>query len=652
MADSTTFKTAKPSLAVSDQNLSSATFTLSGWDTAPAKDGSWYYKYTSPSGGTCSSAPGTTFTLNTLLVNTDYAFKAYSDSKCTNEIAAARSFLADYEEGTTATRAPSDIWSDGTTLYMGWYVYSLFYGGILAFDVATGNRDTSKETTFTLQSESRRPFGIWSDASTLYIADNEDKKIYAYNRTTKARDTAKDFTLPADNDNPYGIWSDGTTMWVADNADSKLYAYRLSDWTRDASKDFGTLGAAGNDNPEGLWSDGTTMWVSDFIDGKLYAYNMSDKSHDSSKDYELDTANDEPTGIWSDGNKMYVADYDDETVFVYGSVRLTLTASDITTSTATLTVDKSGVVWFYKSNKSPDNTCSSMQTGTTVDLANLTAGTSYTYTAYSDSACSNDLGSVTFATRPTPGSRYPAEDFNTINAAGIAQPEGIWSDGTTMWVMPWQGTKIHAFDMATKARDSSKDITIKSGLNHALGITSDGTTMWLSNYITTDKLFAHNISSKSYDSTKDITLHADNNWATYLTSDGTTIWVLDHTDKKIYAYAASTRTRDTSKELTLHADNANATGLWTDGTTMWVADEQDDKIYAYNRSDGSRDPSKDYNDLSASSLPNSEKIESPKGIWSDGDTLWISNARANRQKIFRLWFDHRSGSTLRVRHHS
>ena len=631
LADSTTFKTAKPSLAVSDQNLSSATFTLSGWDTAPAKDGSWYYKYTSPSGGTCSSAPSTTFTLNTLYVNTDYAFKAYSDSKCTNEIASARSFLADIADD---NMSPTDIGQMAQPMFVGWFIWTLQYGGIKAFDLATGKRDTSKEIEFTVQSENRRPFGVWGDASTLYVSDSEDDKIYAYNRATKARDTSKDFTYPTDIDNPYGIWSDGTTMWVSDGTDQRFYAYRLSDWTRDAAKDYDTLAAAGNAGSEGMWSDGTTMWASDFTDGKIYAYNMSDKSRDSSKDYELDAANSEPSGIWSDGNKMYVADVYDDIIYVYGGVHLALTASDITTSTATLTVDKSGVVWFYKSNKSPDNTCSSMQTRTTVDLANLTAGTSYTYTAYSDSACSNDLGSVTFATRPTPGNRYPAEDFNTIQGAGISQPEGIWSDGTTMWVMPWQGTKIHAFDMATKARDSSKDITIKSGLNHALGITSDGTTMWLSNYITTDKLFAHNISSKSYDSTKDITLHADNNWATYLTSDGTTIWVLDHTDKKIYAYAASTRTRDTSKELTLHADNANATGLWTDGTTMWVADSEDDKIYAYNRSDGSRDPSKDYNDLSASSLPNSEKIESPKGIWSDGDTLWVSNARANRQKIF------------------
>ena len=631
LAESTTFKTAKPLLVVSDQNLSSATFTLSGWDTAPAKDGSWYYKYTSPSGGTCSSAPGTTFTLDTLWVNTDYAFKAYSDSKCTNEIASARSFLADIAENNLS---PTDIWSDGTTLFVGWYVWSLEYGGIKAFDLGTGKRDTSKEIEFTIQSENRRPFGVWGDASTLYVSDSEDDKIYAYNRATKARDTSKDFTYPTDIDNPYGIWSDGITMWVSDGTDEKFYAYRLSDWTRDTAKDYDTLAAAGNAGSEGMWSDGTTMWASDFTDGKIYAYNMSDKSHDSSKDYELDTENTRPSGIWSDGTRMYVADVYDDIIYVYGGVHLALTASDITSSTATLTVDKSGVVWFYKANKSPDNTCSSMQTGTTVDLANLTAGESYTYTAYSDSACSNDLGSVTFATRPTSGGRYPAEDFNTINVAGIAQPEGIWSDGTTMWVMPWTGTKIHAFNMATKARDSSKDITIKTGLTNAQGITSDGTTMWLSDYLTTDTLFAHNISSKSYDSTKDITLHADNNWATHLTSDGTTIWVMDNADKKIYAYTASTRTRDTSKELTLHADNSEPTGFWTDGTTMWVADDIDDKIYAYKRSDGSRDPSKDYNDLDVSSLPDSEKIESPKGIWSDGKTMWVSNARANRQKLF------------------
>ena len=50
-------------------------------------------------------------------------------------------------------------------------------------------------------------------------------------------------------------------MWVTDNFDDKIYAYNLSTKARDTSKDFDTLGAAGNNDPRGIWSDNTTMWV-------------------------------------------------------------------------------------------------------------------------------------------------------------------------------------------------------------------------------------------------------------------------------------------------------------------------------------------------------------------------------------------------------
>ena len=93
----------------------------------------------------------------------------------------------------------------------------------------------------------------------------------------QSRDVGSDFILDAANGYPTGIWSDGTTMWVADFADDKLYAYRMSDRSRDSGKDFDTLSVAGNGSPVGIWSDGTTMWASDFADGKLYAYRMSDQ---------------------------------------------------------------------------------------------------------------------------------------------------------------------------------------------------------------------------------------------------------------------------------------------------------------------------------------------------------------------------------------
>ena len=50
----------------------------------------------------------------------------------------------------------------------------------------------------------------------------------------QSRDSGSDFTLAAANGYPTGIWSDGTTMWVADFEDHKLYAYRMSDRSRDS----------------------------------------------------------------------------------------------------------------------------------------------------------------------------------------------------------------------------------------------------------------------------------------------------------------------------------------------------------------------------------------------------------------------------------
>ena len=45
---------------------------------------------------------------------------------------------------------------------------------------------------------------------------DEDEKLYAYTLATGAYDSSKDITLHTDNGDPQGIWSDGTTIWVAD----------------------------------------------------------------------------------------------------------------------------------------------------------------------------------------------------------------------------------------------------------------------------------------------------------------------------------------------------------------------------------------------------------------------------------------------------
>ena len=53
--------------------------------------------------------------------------------------------------------------------------------------------------------------------------------------------------------------------------------------------------------------------------------------------------------------------------------------------------------------------------------------------------------------------RDSAKDFTTLYAAGNSDPRGIWSDGTTMWVVDWRDATIYAYSMSTKERDSAKD---------------------------------------------------------------------------------------------------------------------------------------------------------------------------------------------------
>ncbi len=177
-----------------------------------------------------------------------------------------------------------------------------------------GSRKPASDFNDLTENGNERPRGIWSDGTTMWVVDNSDAKIYAYNMATKLPDSSQDFnTLDGvGNDSPTGIWSDGTNMWVADNSDSKIYAYNLVTKQPDSAKDFDTLTAASNTNPTGIWSDGSTMWVADSTDGKAYAYNLTTKRRDSSKgfnDLTTDTTTNSPRGIFSDGTTLWVVNY-------------------------------------------------------------------------------------------------------------------------------------------------------------------------------------------------------------------------------------------------------------------------------------------------------------------------------------------------------
>ena len=115
------------------------------------------------------------------------------------------------------------------------------------------------------------PAGIWSDGTTVWVADGADDKLYAYLLDGGTRQAEAEFDVDTTSFSN-GIWSDGATVWVSD--ESKLLAYELDGGARQSGRDFGTLKPTGNAAPVGPWSDGATIWVVDSDDGKVYSYDM------------------------------------------------------------------------------------------------------------------------------------------------------------------------------------------------------------------------------------------------------------------------------------------------------------------------------------------------------------------------------------------
>ena len=214
------------------------------------------------------------------------------------------------------------------------------------------------------------------------------------------------------------------------------------------------------------------------------------------------------------------------------------------------------------------------------------------------------------------------DDLDGLIAAGNDAPQGIWSDGTTMWVSDIGTGKLYAYRLSDGARDAAKDFDtlIAAGNANPTGIWSDGTTMWVADVLD-DKLYAYRMSNKEPDSDKDFDTLSDasNGFPFGLWSDGTTMWVADSGDGKLYAYRLSVKERDPDRDFDtlIAAGNGNPRGIWSDGATMWVADGGDGKLYTYRMSDRTPVPARDFETLSAAGNG------SPRDIWSDGTTMWV-----------------------------
>ena len=461
------------------------------------------------------------------------------------------------------------------------------------------------------------PTGMWSDGDTMWVSQKAGTTLRAFDMETKLWVEELDF----DTARPYegisftDIWSDEETMWIAarllldqGNTSGGLYAYDVTSQQDDATQSLYTL-AGRNHLPWGVWSNGTTIWVSNTAVSKIYAYDRATRQRDRAKDFDgLRLAgNDSPHGIWSNEKTMWVADREDDKVYAYDLA----TARRDPTREFNL-VNVPGVV----TNTEPGGIWSDRTSMWVID------GAERKIFAYA-------LPEAPATVEAFPFGRDPAGDLGRLNATENHHAEGIWSDGTTMWVADHDDDRIYAYRLSDGAREEELGFDLYNrllfeGNHHARGIWSDGTTMWVADH-DDDRIYAYRLSDGARDEElefgDEVLKAAGNADATGIWFDATamTMWVADRSDDLIYGYDTATKTLVRTIDTLQAAGNHDAEGIWSDGTTMWVADHDDDRVYAYRLSDGERMEDLEFD------TPSAAGNQDMKGIWSDGTTMWVAD---------------------------
>ena len=223
-------------------------------------------------------------------------------------------------------------------------------------------------------------------------------------------------------------------------------------------------------------------------------------------------------------------------------------------------------------------------------------------------------------------------------------PTGAWSDGTTLWIAEsGEGADdaIYAYNLESGERVEDREFELDDDNLAPRGVWSDRGAIWISDS-GKGKLFAYNLASGERLPDSDLALHPDNDDPRGIWSDGSTMWVLDYRDDALFAYDLASG--ELLAEYALHDDNDEPHGIWSDGVSVWVSNHDPKRLFAYRLPvPDAEDAAEDAEALELERVTHEEFTKlsrasnnSPRGIWSDGDVMYVADASDGRVYTYNM----------------
>ena len=164
--------------------------------------------------------------------------------------------------------------------------------------------------------------GFWSDGTTLYLLASRRStpaprgKIFAYRLSDGARQKSKDITLHHNNSHPDGLTGHEAVLYVGDNRDDKVYAYDMESGDRQSEREINGIDTLRR-NMTDIWLDGETIWISYWLSDFIRAYDVATGERKPGLDIQLARENAGPSGIYSDGFNLWALDSVNDAIYGY-----------------------------------------------------------------------------------------------------------------------------------------------------------------------------------------------------------------------------------------------------------------------------------------------------------------------------------------------
>ena len=260
-------------------------------------------------------------------------------------------------------------------------------------------------------------------------------------------------------------------------------------------------------------------------------------------------------------------------------------------------------------------------------------------------------------------------DIEALNA-GHSWPTGMWSDGETLWIAEnGQGADdaLYAYELESGERVEEREFELDESNRAPRGLWSDGETMWISDS-GQDRLYAYELESGERVEEREFELDESNRGARGIWSDGETMWVLDGGQDRLFAYNLASG--ELLAEYALDSTNGDPRGIWSDGISIWVSDHGAKRLFAYRLPEAPDGPTAEeadpvplerVDDEDADPVPLErvddedadlvplERVDdedftelsgasnnSPRGIWSDGQVMYVADESDRRVYTYNL----------------